>query len=82
MDFILGSHCTWRVVPAISIGVLGLSKNTRGHLIFADGWLLLLCTKGDIGATTRRTQNSAKRERGGEGGGGRCSTGSTGWADG
>lgn len=51
---------TWWIVPSIGIGVLWLSENTGGHLVFPDGRLLLICTKRDVGATTRRAQNPGK----------------------
>lgn len=53
---------TWWVVPSISIWVLWLSKNIGGHLVFPDRWLLLICTKWNVGAATGRAQNPGKRE--------------------
>lgn len=46
--------CTWWVVPAVSIGVLWLCKNTRGHLVSPDRRLLLFSSKWNIGAAARR----------------------------
>lgn len=39
------SNCTWRVVSTIGIGVLWLSKDTGGHLVFPNRRLLLISTK-------------------------------------
>lgn len=53
---------TWWVIPPISIGVLRLSKNTRGHLVFPDRFFLI-CTKCNVGSTTRGTQHPEKRKK-------------------
>lgn len=48
---------TWWVVPPVSVWVFWLSENTRGHLVFSHWRLLLICTKSNVGAATRRTQD-------------------------
>lgn len=45
------------IVPSMSVGVLWLSENTGGHLVFSDRWFLLICAKRNVGATTWRAQN-------------------------